>query len=667
MSHLKGKGRAYAIKLHFKGVFTNDRSTATTVTLPTLTTTNMFIVMIAMFLTILYNTQNSRQCCQMSDRRQMKNNRQPAKATNRIGRQAYANNRRRKQRRMSNKHYWKCNINRKKVTQQMLCCGILMLVAIVIILMCWNPYTASRIGEAAKPGPVTIVSRNIHGLYANLMECTRSGADIINIQEADIAESDVIDFTSQASDAGYNCKWGQPIQIAKTDGGKNGRRVAILVKKPAEAYRQEDTDEQDDSNLKYLRSTGRWMEVIMPVGNGEKQIVNATLYGISGANSDNAKFEENERLVAAALIRMNMFKDVPYYLCTDINVEPTNSNVLTKAREACIAYDIVYDFYEGKPPPTFKADGVCPDMEGSGITRLDTIISNGVATHAIDIIRYDYANGKGFDHVPIVLTLNEERFSDEIETSSMPAALVLRSLTGMSQAERNKALGEEAEWFTEIWQWHQHDFQAAIQDKKVDEAHRIWCLAAEQFLWKCQRLDGDLQLPRHKPRRGQTMPTFKQQVTASLCKETGVARNSFTKSVDRVIGIARDMLMRLRRLANGEERRDKATKEQLKENSEKIFRIRADENEGEIQDSDSKTKEYDSQTAGKTLWRLAKATRNLKEAINKILPSKERKVKYIARKNGSYEKQESVDDDIDECERMTSIRWHKYDIPYVIY
>jgi hypothetical protein len=115
------------------------------------------------------------------------------------------------------------------------------------------------------------------------------------------------------------------------------------------------------------------------------------------------------------------------------------------------------------------------------------------------------------------------------------------------------------------------------------------------------------------------------------------------------------MLMRLRRLANGEERRGKATKEQLKENSEIIFRIRADENEGEIQDVDSKTKEYDSQTAGKTLWRLAKATRNLKGAINKILPSKERKVKYIARKNGSYEKQESIDDDIDECERMTSI------------
>ena len=86
------------------------------------------------------------------------------------------------------------------------------------------------------------------------------------------------------------------------------------------------------------------------------------------------------------------------------------------------------------------------------------------------------------------------------------------------------------------------------------------------------------------------MPTFKQQVTGSLCKETGIARNAFTKSVDKVIGITHDLLMRLRRLANEAERRDKTTREQLKEHSEIIFRIRADENEGEIQDLTTRTR-----------------------------------------------------------------------------
>jgi exonuclease III len=419
-----------------------------------------------------------------------------------------------------------------------------------VLTVCWDPHTANRIGEAAKPGPVCIVSRNIHGIYSNLMQCIRTKADIICIQEADITESDVLDFTGQALTAGYTCKWGQPLQIAKTSGGKNGRRVAMLIKNPVEILRRENMDAMGDSNLMYLRASGRWMECMIPVGDGSKQIIVATLYGISGANTDNPKYEENERLIAAALIRMNTYKDIAYYICTDINVEPSRSEVLTKAREACLAYDLVAVFLEGKPPPTFKADGVVEGMTGTGVTRLDTIIANGVATHAIDTIGYDYQHGKGFDHVPLNLKINEEKFKDEIETPTMPSALTLRTLTGMTQGERNKTLKEEATWFGEIWQLHKQEFENALHERNVEEAHRLWCLAAEQFLWKCQRLDSAQMLPKNDPRRGQVMPKHKQQVAGRLCKETGIARNAFTSKIDKVLGTAHDLLMRLRRLAN---------------------------------------------------------------------------------------------------------------------
>ena len=226
-------------------------------------------------------------------------------------------------------------------------------------------------------------------------------------------------------------------------------------------------DAMGDSNLMYLRASGRWMECMIPVGDGSKQIIVAILYGISGANTDNPKYEENERLIAAALIRMNTYKDIAYYICTDINVEPSKSEVLTKAREAGLAYDIVADFFEGKPPPTFKADGVFEGMAGTGVTRLDTIIANGVATHAIDTIGYDYQHGKGFDHVPLNLKINEEKFKDEIETPTMPSALTLRTLTGMTQGERNKTLKEEATWFGEIWQLHKQDFENALYERNV--------------------------------------------------------------------------------------------------------------------------------------------------------------------------------------------------------
>jgi hypothetical protein len=210
-------------------------------------------------------------------------------------------------------------------------------------------------------------------------------------------------------------------------------------------------------------------------------------------------------------------------------------------------------------------------MKGSGITRLDTILSNGVATHAVGKVTYDFHNGKGFDHVPINLELNEERFQDEIDTPALPAALVLRTLTGTTQAERNKTLKEEATWFAEVWQWHRQDFDSAIQDKNVDEAHRIWCLAAEHFLWKCQRIENNHSLPKHKPRRGQAMPTIKQQVTGRLCKETGIARNAFTSKVDNVLGIAHDLLMRIRRLVKGPDQLHTDTNEKRNEQSEHLI------------------------------------------------------------------------------------------------
>jgi len=496
----------------------------------------------------------------------------------------------------------------------------------------WDPYNADRIGEAAKPGPiatngnVVIVSRNIHGIYSNLMSCIRTRADVICIQEADIAESDAIDFHEQAAAAGYKCKWGRPTQLSKTSGGRDGRRVAMLVKHPTKVHI---LDDNEDDNTQYLRATGRWMECMIPVSDGRKQIIVACLYGISGSNNDNCKYEDNERLTAASLVRMDCYKDIAYYICTDINVDPQTSAVLTKAREAGIAYDIVNDYFEGNPAPTFKADGVEQHMTGKGVTRLDTIISNSVATHAVDTILYDYISGKGCDHVPLQLGLSTNKFNDEIDTPAMPAALNLRTLTGMTQAERNKTLAEEAEWFTTIWGHHNRAFEDAIRSKNVDEAHRIWCLAAEQFLWKCQRLGEGQVLPKHKPRRGQVMPTYKQQIAGQICDVTRMTRNAFTTKIDMALGLAHDLKMRIRRLVNGEENRDAATKEQLKEQWEHVISIKAHEVQGEVEGTSSSPNEYDTSTAGKTLWRLASAARKIRDSIDKYIPKRTSNVKYV--------------------------------------
>ena len=109
------------------------------------------------------------------------------------------------------------------------------------------------------------------------MACIRTLPDVIRIQEADIVESDVMDFREQAASAGYECKWGQPVQIATTSGGRNGRRVAMLVKHPTKCHILED---DDDPNNKYLRASGRWMECMVPVNDGGKHIIIASMYRV---------------------------------------------------------------------------------------------------------------------------------------------------------------------------------------------------------------------------------------------------------------------------------------------------------------------------------------------------------------------------------------------------
>ena len=46
----------------------------------------------------------------------------------------------------------------------------------------------------------------------------------------------------------------------------------------------------------------------------------ANLYGIAGASSDDDTKRDNDNLIAMAIARMMMFKEVPYYLCTDANI-----------------------------------------------------------------------------------------------------------------------------------------------------------------------------------------------------------------------------------------------------------------------------------------------------------------------------------------------------------
>ena len=129
------------------------------------------------------------------------------------------------------------------------------------------------------------------------------------------------------------------------------------------------------------------------------------LHGVAGASGNQADYEENERIITAALLRMAQMGDVPYFIATDANIDPAKSEAIQKAREAMIACDVVSDAYGGSPPPTFCRPGVFDGIKGSGITRNDAFIVNPAAAHANGGITYDYLSGRIFDHVPINMAI----------------------------------------------------------------------------------------------------------------------------------------------------------------------------------------------------------------------------------------------------------------------
>ena len=101
-------------------------------------------------------------------------------------------------------------------------------------------------------------------------------------------------------------------------------------------------------------------------------------------------------------------------------------------------------------------------------------------------ISYNYNEGRTFDHVPIHITLNQDRFQDTMLAAEQPAKLSIRSLKLHTQKQRNDVKDKEVTLFNSVWMTYDSDFQSAVKASDVNLAHSIWCYAAEKFLWLLQ-------------------------------------------------------------------------------------------------------------------------------------------------------------------------------------
>ena len=180
---------------------------------------------------------------------------------------------------------------------------------------------------------------------------------VTGLQETYVRESDVARLCNQVREAGFVLTFGEPTNITKDETTRYGRRVAILSALPAIPV-----DITDDKNptCALLLSSGRWVEGVIPTGNGTGYMIVACLYGYPGASQNKRDHNyrdaktKNEAFLAACAVRTDQFPNVPYYLTTDLNDDPANSDTACRCIESELFCDLPADWHvHGELPRTF--------------------------------------------------------------------------------------------------------------------------------------------------------------------------------------------------------------------------------------------------------------------------------------------------------------------------
>ena len=179
--------------------------------------------------------------------------------------------------------------------------------------------SGSGANYAEKAKPFSFVTRNIRGLAQKIHTLLALGHDVLALQETDVAECDVVWLRAQASAGGYTLLFADSINMATGEGMKMGRRAALLCKGPAVPAV---IAPPSDATCQSLLATGRWVEALIPVGDGLGHIIVASAYGYSGASSANAEYVKNETLITNMVVRLNHNPKIPYVVGADLNVDP---------------------------------------------------------------------------------------------------------------------------------------------------------------------------------------------------------------------------------------------------------------------------------------------------------------------------------------------------------
>jgi hypothetical protein len=134
-----------------------------------------------------------------------------------------------------------------------------------------------------------IAAQNVHCLSHKVGIVASINAMVTGLTETDFPEYKKNAIKTQFESYGKNIMFGESLKYGEKI-IKRGPRVALVCASPIIPTKL--PIDPDDETTQFLRYSGRWLEACIPVDNGDRHIMVAVFYGISGANGCKKAYQE---------------------------------------------------------------------------------------------------------------------------------------------------------------------------------------------------------------------------------------------------------------------------------------------------------------------------------------------------------------------------------------
>ena len=130
----------------------------------------------------------------------------------------------------------------------------------------------------------TATTCNVRGLKQKVEQIAMRGNFVTGLQETDVDESNVHSLRKQATALCFTLCFAELINMSKEGDSRYGRRAALVICGPAVPF---DITIKSNPTCAFFRTSGRWVERLIPTGKGRHHMIVACLYGYPGARGCN--------------------------------------------------------------------------------------------------------------------------------------------------------------------------------------------------------------------------------------------------------------------------------------------------------------------------------------------------------------------------------------------